>query len=762
MVDLPDRFAPQTYTMLREVFGSLSDARQWICWAEEKNSKGGVTKIPVIPFDGRRASSTDQSGWKTLGEAWTYATQNHERIAGVGVMLGPARDRNPEGSPDKPHLIGIDADNALTATGDLMPWASSHLVKGAYTEISPSLTGVKQLAIVNRLPDFGAGRRGGDLPLNGVAAGQPDFDKKPGVSIFADWRFFAITGQEYPKHPEGSLVPADAHVDGIIAQYGMQGAAERVEDNLDPETGDEIEMGVMSDAPGRLGGNWSQSLRDALYGDADDRSAALMSSASLAKFCGLTATQWAAQVWHNGGACGDHAREQKSPIRALARAWARAQGPMESVDPIPEVVEPATAPLDVEWAKPGNPLGSPQVLPADLMSNPPPPPKFVLGKLFPAAPFGFVGPGGSHKSTMVMQAAVDAVLGRMTWDRAWQEEVRALLLTKEDEGAMMIRRLHDMLHAMNVTQRQYQDIVRNRLFIEDWTGTMRRLVSLERDGNIHITPDTEWLVEKYENAGIQFAALDPVSNLGAGERAVNDSEAALMQAGWVMSRRWDASAICFVHHVSQQAARDETDDAYAGRGGSAGGDNSRGMFVAHAHKLKNKAGYLAPDSVPETAIEKGMVARVIHAKNSYARRFTQPLWGVRDHNMIVWHMPEDEATTTQKKEKAVVSQKQFEKLAELNQDVDMVIQHLDSLASAVAQGVTDERVKYPGRNYLKSVTGLPAKRVDDAVNRGIADGRLTEAEVPLKAALGSKKLRPGTIYVKVNTKSPKTATDFGF
>jgi hypothetical protein len=91
---------------------------------------------------------------------------------------------------------------------------------------------------------------------------------------------------------------------------------------------------------------------------------------------------------------------------------------------------------------------------------------------------------------------------------------------------------------------------------------------------------------------------------------MNVSEPALMQAVKWMAKQLEAS-ICLIHHMSKMATRNEIDDAHAGRGGSALGDNSRGVRVIN--KVKDH------DAI-----------RMAFAKNSYGKIDHNELYIERD------------------------------------------------------------------------------------------------------------------------------------
>ncbi len=74
---------------------------------------------------------------------------------------------------------------------------------------------------------------------------------------------------------------------------------------------------------------------------------------------------------------------------------------------------------------------------------------------------------------------------------------------------------------------------------------------------------------------------------GPGERFVNDGEAKIMEIGRLISRELNC-AVRYSHHVSKEAARGRFVDAHTGRGGAAGGDNARFVWVVVPHDIRGR------------------------------------------------------------------------------------------------------------------------------------------------------------------------------
>ena len=638
---------------IRRVFGRYADAPVWVAWDARPNRDPGKPpiKMPINPHTGYPASVTDPRTWAPAGKAIAAAAQRG--LTGVGVVLGPDPAENPDGRPDMPFLVGVDYDNALRPDGSLMPWATEMLLEGTYTEVSPSGTGVKAFAVIERRPD--------ELPLSqdGVTLKLGDLEpavpgKRPAVEVYTARRWFAVTGQTFrntdqcriadmsrrlpvllrraaPSLTTGTLPTLPPEPDG---SFSPQDARDAFATALDRDEHAALTHALQA----------HRDLAQAMVGpDWADRSAALFTAADLAKGYRLSFQQFVHGIMAATGAAANHVREQPDPFRSLSRAWDRSPTPLPIAPPgaVPSDAQIGdrpggegtgyAQPIDLSMLEQPNPLGAPYTLPLDLYTNPPPPPKFVLDGFFPAAPMAIVGTGGVLKSTTWMAIAMHMLLARPIWGRHWWEGGSALMISKEDERDIMLSRLHDLLHGMGVTERQYRDIVARRFYIDDLTSNPgSRLVESDGKGNLIQTQLTEFLIDKYRGRNLSFTCLDPMVNFGPGEAHGNDGAAMMMQIAWKLSRGWgeDTGRCCttYIHHVSMAAAREEVEDAHAGRSASAIGDNARSVWVMHRHKVQNAHRHVAPAEIPVDAIQRGAVIRMLMAKNSYARRVMEPFY----------------------------------------------------------------------------------------------------------------------------------------
>lgn len=164
--DLPDN----------QVMNALRQYQRWVAWAYEIKN-GRQTKIPKDPATGRNASVADPATWSGYEEA--RECQMRSGFAGVGFVLIEGDD-----------LCGGDLDHCLDWWGDLP--------RETYAEYSPSGEGIRLLF------------RGNAQTLKCDAAG---------VEIYRSGRFLTITGNHVPGSPlaineaPATLVALSARVD---------------------------------------------------------------------------------------------------------------------------------------------------------------------------------------------------------------------------------------------------------------------------------------------------------------------------------------------------------------------------------------------------------------------------------------------------------------------------------------------------------------------------------------------------------------------
>jgi hypothetical protein len=153
----------------------MKEYAQWECWRNVTDEKGKTRKVPIDPLTGRAYPSgeltSDEMGTATFAQAVQCFARDRS-LAGIGFRF---KSSDP--------FSGVDLDDCREPESEkVLSWAED-IVKefGTYSEVSPSETGVKLIAI-GRIPSaVTKTKASGDLPGT--------------VEMYSEGRFFALTGR---------------------------------------------------------------------------------------------------------------------------------------------------------------------------------------------------------------------------------------------------------------------------------------------------------------------------------------------------------------------------------------------------------------------------------------------------------------------------------------------------------------------------------------------------------------------------------------
>jgi RecA-family ATPase len=250
------------------------------------------------------------------------------------------------------------------------------------------------------------------------------------------------------------------------------------------------------------------------------------------------------------------------------------------------------------------------------------------------------------------------------------------------------------------------------------TGTDERLASADRQGNLSQTSLPERITRGYEHEGLALVELDPFNMFGPGERFVNDGEAAALSAMANISGALRC-AVRATSHVSKAVGRDGTSDAHSGRGGSAGGDNSRFVWNYWRHDGQRDKDATVPHDLAAAA-DSGSLFRLHIPKLTAAQAAWERVWIVRQGFSFTWHA--DALVTPQARREAVA-----------DSDAQRVMEHL-------RQGREQGGFYTVPELEAEAVTiGIGQKRVRAAVRRLQRIRRVMEVDLPLDMRKGGRK-----------------------
>jgi hypothetical protein len=344
----------------------------------------------------------------------------------------------------------------------------------------------------------------------------------------------------------------------------------------------------------------------------------------------------------------------------------------------------------------------------DVFSKAPPAPPFVVDRLLPRAHGVENAIGGAGKTTRHIWEAVHIILGRDLYGQRVLQPGPVLMVTKEDDAELFRHRIYEVMqNVADLTAGDHKRIAEH-LHLLVLTGSNERLARADRSGNLEKTDLAERIIQGYGREGMALVEFDPFNLFGAGERFINDGEAAALSAMAYVSQSLKC-AVRATSHVSKAVGRDGTSDAHSGRGGSAGGDNSRFVWNYWRFDAERDKGVVPPELA--SVADVGDLYRLHVAKLTAARSALDRIWIVRQGFSFRWQA--DAQVTPQ--------------------------QRRDAAADADAQRVLDHvrKGREEGGYYTATelegeaaTIGIGGKRVRAAVRRLVARGRVEEREIP--------------------------------
>lgn len=158
--------------MNKNVPEELKSKKQWVCYkAKPRGNK--ITKEPVNPISGYPNDANNEENWLLFEEALHYV--GNEKITGIGFVFTNEDD-----------YVGIDIDACVDENGRFNQIANEVLklfVGKAYAEYSPSGKGIH-------------------LIVKGQKSSQRSKNKKLGLEVYSDKRYFTVTGNTIEGYNE--------------------------------------------------------------------------------------------------------------------------------------------------------------------------------------------------------------------------------------------------------------------------------------------------------------------------------------------------------------------------------------------------------------------------------------------------------------------------------------------------------------------------------------------------------------------------------
>jgi KaiC/GvpD/RAD55 family RecA-like ATPase len=181
--------------MMEKIPKELVVRKQWVFWKTVERD-GKQTKLPFQP-SGQLAKTNDPATWSQF---YTIALAGDQGYEGPGFVL----------SADDPY-VGIDIDGCRNPeTKQVEPWAKEIILKlNSYSEVSPSGTGVK--IFIKADWKFEGGKK---CSVKAEKVSQ----KEPGIEVYAQLRYFAVTGQRLSSLSQ-TIEHRQEALDWLVAKY---------------------------------------------------------------------------------------------------------------------------------------------------------------------------------------------------------------------------------------------------------------------------------------------------------------------------------------------------------------------------------------------------------------------------------------------------------------------------------------------------------------------------------------------------------------
>jgi putative DNA primase/helicase len=179
----------------------LTKYKQWILWRRTEVN-GRISKIPISPWTGKAASSTNPGTWGSYRHV-RWARRRYQ-CDGVGFVFTVADP-----------FCGIDLDQCCSSDGTIAPEAMNWIKRfNSYTEFSPSGAGI-HILINAKLTT--KGRRRGK------------------VEVYDCGRYFTVTGDHVPHTPfviSSGQPPLDRLISSLFTVPAPVTASEHLVDGL--------------------------------------------------------------------------------------------------------------------------------------------------------------------------------------------------------------------------------------------------------------------------------------------------------------------------------------------------------------------------------------------------------------------------------------------------------------------------------------------------------------------------------------------------
>lgn len=553
----------------------LKSLDRWVLWKYTwvTTKKGGKwTKVPHSAINGYKIDATNIDNGASFLTAAQALRKNRPKFDGLGFILGDG-------------IAGIDMDDCIDNDGNLdeRGLRMSKAYAGTYAEVSPSGQGFKILLNIGK-----------DPKLASIGTSRDDME------IYGGKRYFAVTGSLLPGHAKNVALMTEA----FAKTAEEMGVNKHLEKKVEAVSSEPVGPTDFSETKKKKLGfdyktaremidhmpfAWIDDYRQwvragmALHHEFDGAPEALelweeWSRRNPDKYTD-EGSESCAEKWKTFGKPGKDEQVTMRTLKSAAESlgWrapstiARAIADFSILDDDPET-EQAT-----DWWS--------RYSVGPMLTTQPEPLKWVWpGLLLESKVMLLAGSGGSSKSYLMLAAATQYALG-CSWGpfelpENATEDGKVLVLYGEEDKLDVHHRLHNLKHAMMLTDEQVEK-VSARMAVMPLRGQRIVLAEYEdHERKIQITKAMTKLEERIKQYGVKLMVLDPMAMLHGLEENDNLSISHFVGELDAMCMRTQCS-IVLIHHFSKSIARAREVNESNIRGASSLVNHVRTCVVVH-------------------------------------------------------------------------------------------------------------------------------------------------------------------------------------
>lgn len=280
------------------------------------------------------------------------------------------------------------------------------------------------------------------------------------------------------------------------------------------------------------------------------------------------------------------------------------------------------------------------VTPGQIRAQSEPPPQVVEDFLHAREVHLLNAEGGIGKTTMMVCALVDYVLGQRVLGEFAPVEPRGpvLIVTSEDRREQLLYVINQTLAARyqsDATRTEAERRVAEMMFVWDVTHAVTVLHARSREA-----PDWTWsmfgleLTDMAKECGARIVLIDPLGMFAGGDENSNADTQRLMKDLRAKVADECGAAVIAVHHVSKDAARNGTNDQYTGRGATALPNAARGVMQMVKQRERSATLYgetwVVPAAITDDHLRNGQALLLTQHKYSPRRTWAEPRVVLRD------------------------------------------------------------------------------------------------------------------------------------